>query len=391
MTIRTLLTAVIATGLFAAAGATQAGPDPDSYFVSPGVLWLDPDNDLHADDDFGFRLGIGKVLNPKWDLELAYNETKHSAGVAGPTGDWKFGFTELDIKRVFARDKRINPYIATGIGMVTADQTGTAYNNSRDPGFKLGVGFMAGAASSARLQFLGEVGMRLDDLSDSSYGSLTGVYVLLGLRSYFGGAPAAAPVAAVAPTAAAAPAPAAAPPPPPPPADSDGDGVVDPADRCPNTPAGARVDASGCELDGDRDGVIDRLDRCPNTPAGDKVDAVGCGLTIALQVNFDNNSATIKPESYGELDNLVEFLKAVPSARGTLEGHTDSVGSDAYNRNLSQRRADSVKAYVTGKGIDAARIEARGFGEAQPVADNATAEGRAQNRRVQFTRTSLQQ
>jgi len=118
---------------------------------------------------------------------------------------------------------------------------------------------------------------------------------------------------------------------------------------------------------------------------------VGCGLTIALQVNFDNNSATIKPESYGELDNLVEFLKAVPSARGTLEGHTDSVGSDAYNRNLSQRRADSVKAYVTGKGIDAARIEARGFGEAQPVADNATAEGRAQNRRVQFTRTSLQQ
>jgi len=198
-------------------------------------------------------------------------------------------------------------------------------------------------------------------------------------------------VAAAAPTEAAPPAPAAAPPPPPPPADSDGDGVVDPADRCPNTPAGARVDASGCELDGDRDGVIDRLDRCPNTPAGDKVDAVGCGLTIALQVNFDNNSATIKPESYGELDNLVEFLKAVPSARGTLEGHTDSVGSDAYNRNLSQRRADSVKAYVTGKGIDAARIEARGFGEAQPVADNATAEGRAQNRRVQFTRTSLQQ
>lgn len=389
MTTRTLLTTAIATGLLAATGAAHAGPDPGSYFVSPGVLWLDPDNDLSADDDIGFRLGIGKVINPGWDFELAYTETKHDAGGPGPAGNWKFGFTEADFKRVFARDTAVNPYITAGIGLLSASQTGTGYRSS-EHAFKLGVGFMSGAARSARLQFLAEIGVRADKLDGGGYGSMTGVYALLGLRSYFGGAPAATPVAAAAPAAAPAPV-AAPPPPPPPPADSDGDGVVDPADRCPNTPAGARVDASGCELDGDRDGVVDRLDRCPNTPAGDKVDTVGCGLTIALQVNFDNNSATIKPESHGELDNLVEFLKAVPSARGTLEGHTDSVGSDTYNRNLSQRRADSVKAYVTGKGIEAARIEARGFGESQPIADNATAEGRAQNRRVQFTRTSLQQ
>jgi OOP family OmpA-OmpF porin len=133
------------------------------------------------------------------------------------------------------------------------------------------------------------------------------------------------------------------------------------------------------------------LDRCPNTPAGDKVDSVGCGLSIALQVLFDNDSANIKAESYGELDRFADFLKAVPSASGTLEGHTDSVGAAVYNERLSQRRADSIKAYIVGKGVDGGRLTARGYGESRPVADNATAEGRAQNRRVLFTRTSLQQ
>jgi OOP family OmpA-OmpF porin len=194
-------------------------------------------------------------------------------------------------------------------------------------------------------------------------------------------APAPAPVVA-------APPPVVAPPPPAPPADSDGDGVIDTADRGPNTPAGAKVDASGCELDGDRDGVVDRLDKCPNTPAGDKVDAVGCSLTMNLEVKFETNSANIKPESYGVLDEFADFLKAVPSARGDLEGHTDSAGADAYNQALSQKRADAVKAYVVGKGVDAARLKAIGYGESRPVADNKTAEGRAQNRRVLFTRAA---
>jgi OOP family OmpA-OmpF porin len=121
------------------------------------------------------------------------------------------------------------------------------------------------------------------------------------------------------------------------------------------------------------------------------VDEVGCGLTIALEVKFDTNLATIKPESYGELDAFAAFLNAVPSAKGDLEGHTDSVGSDAYNKSLSQRRADSVKAYVVAKGVDGERLSAIGYGESRPFADNKTADGRAQNRRVLFRRASLQQ
>lgn len=199
------------------------------------------------------------------------------------------------------------------------------------------------------------------------------------------------PAQAQAAPVAAAPAPVAAPPPPPAPVDSDRDGVVDGADRCPNTPAGARVDANGCELDGDRDGVVDRLDRCPQTPAGDKVDEVGCGLSLTLQVNFDNNSSNIKSESFSELNAFSEFLKAVPSARGDLEGHTDSVGSEAYNQKLSQSRAESVKQYVVEKGVATDRLNAVGYGESQPVADNATPEGRASNRRVMFTRKEAKQ
>jgi OOP family OmpA-OmpF porin len=147
------------------------------------------------------------------------------------------------------------------------------------------------------------------------------------------------------------------------------------------------VDATGCELDNDKDRVVNRLDKCPTTPAGDKVDAVGCSLSMALEVQFDTGKATIKPESNGKLDEFVQFLKDVPSANGELEGHTDNVGKKASNQSLSQRRAEAVKAYVVGKGIDAARLTAKGYGDTKPVADNKTVDGRAANRRVVFTRS----
>jgi OOP family OmpA-OmpF porin len=136
--------------------------------------------------------------------------------------------------------------------------------------------------------------------------------------------------------------------------------------------------------------VVNTADRCPNTPAGDKVDSVGCSLTIRLEVYFDTNSDKIKPESYPDLERVVEFMtKTVPSASGVVEGHTDSVGNDDYNLKLSQRRADAVRKYLVDKGVPAARLEAKGYGEAQPVADNKTADGRAQNRRVVLKRNDV--
>jgi OOP family OmpA-OmpF porin len=117
------------------------------------------------------------------------------------------------------------------------------------------------------------------------------------------------------------------------------------------------------------------------------VDAVGCAFQVRLQVLFDTNSAKLKPESYPDLDRVVEFLTQVnPTVSGVVEGHTDNTGSDAYNLKLSQQRADAVRQYLLGKGISGTRIEAKGFGESRPVGDNATADGRALNRRVVFQR-----
>ena len=135
---------------------------------------------------------------------------------------------------------------------------------------------------------------------------------------------------------------------------------------------------------------MNTADRCPATPAGDRVDSVGCSLTVRLEVFFDTNSANIKPESYPDLDRVVSFMnESVKGAAGVIEGHTDSVGNDDYNLKLSQRRADAVRQYLVGKGVAATRLEAQGLGEAQPVADNNTAEGRAQNRRVVLRRTDV--
>ncbi len=104
-----------------------------------------------------------------------------------------------------------------------------------------------------------------------------------------------------------------------------------------------------------------------------------------LLVFFDFDKAELKEESYPDLDRLVEFLKAYPTVRVLIEGHTDDVGTDAYNDRLSQRRADAVKEYLVKNGIDARRIETKGWGRRRPLVQGTTEEARAQNRRVEVT------
>lgn len=169
--------------------------------------------------------------------------------------------------------------------------------------------------------------------------------------------------------------------------DGDGDGVVDGLDKCPTTPYGHKVNAEGCELDSDGDGVIDAMDKCPATPAGDRVDGNGCSLPSVMNlkgVNFDNDQATLRPEASAILEAAVATLKRYPGLKIEIAGHTDSANSDAYNLELSQRRAQTVMDYFLGKGVEADRMSAKGYGESNPIADNGTAEGRFENRRVEL-------
>jgi len=110
------------------------------------------------------------------------------------------------------------------------------------------------------------------------------------------------------------------------------------------------------------------------------------GLTVRLKnIYFDFDKATLKSESFVELDKVVDFLKSNPSVSIEISGHTDSKGSDTYNENLSQGRSQSVVDYIIGQGIVSPRLEAHGYGEAKPIDSNDTEEGRANNRRVEFT------
>jgi len=181
------------------------------------------------------------------------------------------------------------------------------------------------------------------------------------------------------------------------PADDDGDGVGNAVDRCPNTPRNATVDATGCPPagDSDRDGVNDNLDRCPNTAPGQQVDAIGCPVLFVVErgvtqplvlrgVNFATGSSRLTRESFAILDQVAASLVAHPEVAIEIGGHTDITGSMRTNMRLSLARAESVRAYLAQKGVPIERMEARGFGPDRPVTTNSTAEGRAENRRVEL-------
>ncbi len=140
-------------------------------------------------------------------------------------------------------------------------------------------------------------------------------------------------------------------------------------------------------VDSDGDGVPDYLDKCPNTPHGFKVDATGCIIqqsVILRGINFVYNKSELTEPAKDTLNEVAAGMVGQPDLLVQIAGHTDSVGSAAYNLKLSQSRANSVRAYLISKGVAAANLEAKGFGLATPIASNKTEEGRAQNRRVEF-------
>ncbi len=166
------------------------------------------------------------------------------------------------------------------------------------------------------------------------------------------------------------------------PLDSDGDGVPDYKDLCPNTPPGMKVNEKGCPPDTDHDGVPDERDQCPQTPKGTKVDDRGCWIIRDTLFSFGKRE--VNPTYNHLLDEVVVVLEKNPDLTIEIQGHTDNVGSNAYNNTLSQERAMAVKDYLTKKGISPKRLFPVGYGPLRPIATNETEAGRELNRRVEL-------
>lgn len=140
-------------------------------------------------------------------------------------------------------------------------------------------------------------------------------------------------------------------------------------------------------LDTDGDGVVDDSDKCPGTPAGTRVNGEGCPLekVIALKgVTFEFNEARLRPDAVTILDGATAILKRYPDMQVEVAGHTDNVGADAYNQNLSERRAGAVRDYFVEQGVPTTQMTVKGYGEAEPLSDNESEEGRELNRRVEL-------
>jgi OOP family OmpA-OmpF porin len=183
--------------------------------------------------------------------------------------------------------------------------------------------------------------------------------------------------------------------------DNDLDGVLDAVDKCPNEAEDpdSFEDEDGCpDPDNDKDTVLDVQDQCPNEPGSPTVEPIGCPsnplvvvtdceVKITQQIHFEFNKDKIRPESFPVLDAVVEVLNKNPDIKLEVQGHTDNKGGAAYNKNLSNRRAASVKTYLVTHGITPARLTSLGYGFDRPIVDNSTEQNRALNRRVQFIRT----
>src|SRR5262249_16023920 len=142
-------------------------------------------------------------------------------------------------------------------------------------------------------------------------------------------------------------------------------------------PKPAPVVAAKCP-DSDNDGVCDAVDQCPNTPPGARVGPGGCDCDYTLQLEFAFNSAELKPEDKAKIDQIIPVVKnpKVAFIAGEVDGYTDSTGAEAYNLDLSKRRAQSVADYVKSQGVVLGdRFILHGYGEAYPVASNDTKEG----------------
>ena len=409
----------VAMATVMALGSAQtafADAEAGQAYLSAMGTYSEYDSNRGLDNAFGGRqFGLGYAISDKYNIEamLSIASPEYLTFIAADQEQFGVG---IDLQRVFRRAERFSPYLHAGVGYLDINAPGSAPDGDGAM-YSAGAGFLFDMFSSD-LALRGEWRHRMDSALPSA--DTNDNLFSLGLQLPFGrttpkwvdsdgdgvadssdncpNTPAGAAVDAWGceldsdgdgvkdskdecpgtPRGVAVGANGCA-------NDSDGDGVTDDKDQCPGTPAGQPVDAKGCELDDDGDGVVNRLDECPGTAKGVQVDIKGCEIKeeIALEgVNFQTNSDRLVPGAERILNDAAATLVKNPTITVEVAGHTDSDGAADYNEGLSARRAQTVHDYLATHGVDADRMSVRGYGESQPIEDNSTAAGKAQNRRV---------
>lgn len=339
--------------------------DDNRWYIAPMLSYIFADDEpTHggvngplrgaADNGYGGQLGLGKRLSDKWNAEfkLYANEISLESGSTDNEIN-KYGFG-VDLQRFFSRRASFAPYAALGINAEKNQVwTGAGYDNRSYPTYDAALGFTSDITKHGTA-VRGEVRYRLDAYDHAATGisEFQDVLVSLGLNIPLG-SKAAPVVAAAAPVVVAAA-----------PADSDNDGVLDEADQCPGTPAGTVVDVTGCPLQ----------------PV--QVEVTEIALPEAT-IYFDLDSSVLKGSETYKLDAIIDAMLARGYLVGVSTGHASSEASDAYNLRLSRDRAAAVKSYLISKGVRGANVIAKGAGEHEPAASNATESGRSLNRRVE--------
>jgi OmpA-OmpF porin, OOP family len=322
-----------------------------SYIVALGQYTF-LDKDRISKDGRGFELGLGHNFAPNFAAEIIDSNGTFRIPNAGARE--KLNAISVDgLYKFLPVTSMFRPFILAGVGGMSDDIGGHTPNNL---GWlaETGVGLLTGLGSqsgSTRWQLRTEVKYRYEFMKYTQYVPNDPGDIILGVGFQFMfGAPTPPPpfVARALPP----PPPEPAPPPPPPP--------PPPAPVC-HAPAGFQVDAN-CR-------IIQQT-------------------VVVRAVDFEFNSARLTAPAQQTLDEVATALAAQPDLRIEIQGYTDSVGADAYNLKLSQRRADAVKYYLVSKGVNGSTLSARGYGKANPLVSNDTAENRAKNRRVAFEVTN---
>jgi len=372
-----LLCAALLGGL-GVAQAAYAQDFDDRWYITSSIGMNFQDSERGTDDAPFITLGFGKFLSPNWslDAELNYQNPSFDSGVncvnANCRGDdlnWSQYGLSIDGRYHFiAPGRNWNPYLLAGLGWQHSEEEFDNFPNPDSPGQreddhwagKLGVGMQGD---------LGRVGIRTElayriDADNDSVAALNNDDDHDDGEDWFGDF-----LASV--------------------------GVVIPLGPEPMAPVAPAPVAPNCaDMDDDGDGVNNCDDKCPGSQAGQTIGPDGCPVPVSIDlkgVNFDFDKSNLRPDAVAILNEAIEILKRYPDLKVEVAGHTDSIGTDAYNQALSERRARAVYDYLTSNGIDASRLVGpNGYGESRPIAPNTNPdgsdnpEGRAQNRRTEL-------